>query len=89
MNSALIKVRVQTRASRDQLVGMLDGVLRARVTAPPVDGRANDALCRLIAGHLGVARSRVTIVRGVHSREKLVRVEGIDQSSLDAVVGGA
>ena len=55
-----------------------------RVTAPPVDGRANDALCRLIASRAGVAASRVSIVRGAKAREKVVRVEGIDAAGLRA-----
>ena len=50
-------VRLQPRASRNELSGMRDGVLIARVTAPPVDGRANAALCKLIAGQAGVAPS--------------------------------
>ena len=53
-----------------------------RVTAPPVDGRANDALCRLIAARAGVAASRVTVVRGVKARDKVVRVEGVDAAAL-------
>ncbi len=61
---------------------MRDGVLQAKVTAPPVDGRANKALCGLIAKRLRVAPSRVSVVRGEKSREKVVRVEGIDQATL-------
>ena len=53
-----------------------------RVTAPPVDGRANDALCRLIAARAGVAPSRVSVVRGAKTREKLVRVQGVDPAAL-------
>lgn len=77
-----IAVRLQARARCDELVGIRDGVLLARVSAPPIDGRANEALCRLIARRVGVAASRVTIVRGQRSREKLVRVEGIEASAL-------
>jgi len=87
MTAALIAVRVQARSSRDELVGLRDGVLHVRVSAPPVDGRANLVLCRLIARRVRIAPSTVTIVRGERSREKLVRVEGIDQSSLDAMLG--
>lgn len=61
---------------------MRDGVLQAKVTAPPVDGKANRALCKLIAKHVGVAPSRVSVVRGEKSREKLVRVEGMDEAAL-------
>jgi uncharacterized protein (TIGR00251 family) len=47
-----------------------------RVTAPPVDGRANAALCKLLARHYGVAPSKVSVVRGETSRDKLVRIDG-------------
>jgi uncharacterized protein (TIGR00251 family) len=73
-----ITVRLQPPASRDELRGRReDGVLLARVTAPPVDGKANAALCRLIAKELGVAPSRVSVVRGQSARDKVVRVEGV------------
>ena len=86
--TAEIRVRVTTRASREQLAGLRDdGVLLARISAPPVDGRANQALCKLIARAAGVAPSKVSIVRGEHSREKLVRVEGVEPAALrDALV---
>jgi hypothetical protein len=66
---------------------MRDGVLQARVTAPPVAGRANRALCRLIAKRLGVAPSRVSVVRGERSRVKLVRVEGVDSAAVHESLG--
>lgn len=77
-------MRLQPRASRDALVGLRDGVLVARVTAPPVDGRANEAVCRLIARHLRLAPSKVSVVRGERSRTKLVCVEGIEPDALRA-----
>lgn len=88
MGEATIRVRLRTRASRDELIGVAGGVLQARVTAPPVDGRANRALCKLLAGRLGVAPSRVTVVRGEKSREKLLRVDGMEQSEIDAALVG-
>ena len=64
--------------------GVVDGVLRARVSAPAVEGAANNALVRLIADELGVAKRDVQIVAGAGSRQKLVVVDGIDA---DAVTG--
>lgn len=58
-----------------------------RVTAPPVGGKANDALCRLIAKAAGVAPSRVSVVHGHTSRDKRVRVEGVDEAALRAALG--
>ena len=58
--------------------------LRVRVTAPPVDGEANAAVCRLVARALGVAASRVTVVRGERSRDKVVRVSGVSLADVRA-----
>jgi uncharacterized protein YggU (UPF0235/DUF167 family) len=57
-----------------------------RVTAPPVDGKANDALCRLIAEKAGVAPSRVTIARGHTARDKVLRIEGVETAQLRAAL---
>ena len=88
MASARIAVRLRPRGRRDELLGLRDGVLQARVTAPPVDGRANKALCRLIAKQIGVAPSRVTVVRGGKSRDKVVVVEGFSESELEIALRG-
>jgi uncharacterized protein len=78
-----IEVRVTTRAPRDELKGVRDdGVVLARISAPPLRNRANDALCKLIAKAVGVAPSSVAVVRGVSSRDKMVRVEGLDDAQL-------
>jgi uncharacterized protein YggU (UPF0235/DUF167 family) len=79
-----LTVRLTPRASRDELLRRPDGALVARVKAPPVDGRANEALCRLVARAAGVPPSRVTLVRGHRSRDKVVRVEGADPGVLGA-----
>lgn len=59
---------------------MREEALLVRVTAPPVDGKANAALCRLLADQLGVPRTAVAVVRGSSARDKLVRVDGIETS---------
>ena len=79
---AEIRVRLTPRAAREQIAAGDGGRYLVRVTAPPVDGRANDALCRLIASRAGVAPSRVTLVRGAKGREKVLSVEGIDAAIL-------
>jgi uncharacterized protein YggU (UPF0235/DUF167 family) len=58
-----------------------------RVTAPPVDGKANDALCRLVANAANVAPSRVTILRGHTARDKVLDVEGVEPEQLRAALG--
>jgi uncharacterized protein len=64
-----------------------DGVLLARVSAPPVDGKANVALCRLLAKALGVPRTSVSVVRGETARDKVVRVEGLEAAEAQARLG--
>ena len=87
MSEASIEVRLRPRGRGDELIGFENGVLQARVAAPPVDGRANKALCKLIAKRARVAPSRVSVVRGEKSRDKLVRVEGVDEATLLAALG--
>jgi uncharacterized protein YggU (UPF0235/DUF167 family) len=79
---AQIRVRLTPRAAREQISAGDGGSYLVRVTAPPVDGRANDALCRLIARRAGVAPSRVTLLRGAKGREKVLAVDGIDGAIL-------
>jgi len=86
VSGAKVSVRVQANARRDELVGIRDGVLVVRVAAPALDGRANRALCRLLAKRLGVGPSSVTIVRGQRSRDKVIQVDGVDQAALEAAL---
>jgi uncharacterized protein (TIGR00251 family) len=88
-DAAQIEVRLRPRGSRDELLGVRDGVLQAKVSAAPVDGKANKALCKLIAKRVGVAPSRVGVVRGEKSREKVLRVTGMTQAEVDAALGGS
>jgi uncharacterized protein (TIGR00251 family) len=82
-----IDVLVVPRASRERIGPMMGGRLKIALTAPPVEGAANDALVALLARTLGVSRSSVAIVRGEGSRRKTVRIDGIDRARLDAVIG--
>jgi len=68
-------VRVQPKARRNEIVEQPDGSFRARVTAAPEDGAANRAVVALLAEALDVAPSRLALVRGAASRDKLFRVE--------------
>jgi uncharacterized protein len=85
---ARIEVRLRPRGHADELLGFEDGVLRARVSAPPVGGKANRALCRLIAKRVGVAPSRVSVIRGEKSRQKLVLLEGVAEAAAKAALEG-
>ncbi len=77
-----IAVRVQARSSRDEIAEERADAILIRVKAPPVDGRANVTLCRLVAKRLGVARGRVSVVRGASARDKAIEVEGLDDETV-------
>jgi uncharacterized protein len=80
--TARITVRVQPRARREEIAGERDGALVVRVTAPPVEGRANYALRRLLAKRLGIAPGRVSVVRGATARDKLVEIDGMEPEAV-------
>jgi uncharacterized protein len=81
-----VKVRVQPRSSRNAVIGITGDSLKLALTAPPVEGAANAACCAFFADLCGVAKSRVSVVGGHKSRDKLVRLDGLDKAGFLAVV---
>jgi uncharacterized protein len=82
-------VRVTPRGSRDAIEGEYQGALKVRLTAPPIDSRANDALRKLLAATLKVPPSAVKIVAGEKSRTKRVMIIGITQAHARQFLGGS
>ena len=78
MADTLLKVRVQPGSSRNEIAGKPDGAVIVRVTAPPADGKANKAACKLLADICGIPQTRVEIIRGALRRDKTVRLIGLD-----------
>lgn len=76
---------MQPRAARNELVGLHDGVLKVRLTAPPVEGAANEALVRFLAEQLGVPRRQVIVVAGTSGRRKILEIHGVSRERLDAL----
>jgi uncharacterized protein (TIGR00251 family) len=74
MAQIILKVYLQPKASKNEIVGPYRDGIKVRVTAAPVEGKANEALLRFLAKEFGVAPSSVEIVRGHRSREKLIRI---------------
>lgn len=70
----LLRVQAQPRASRSEIAGLQGDALKIRVAAPPVDGEANEALCRFIGKAFGVPKSAVAVESGDASRHKTVRI---------------
>jgi uncharacterized protein (TIGR00251 family) len=81
-SAVLIAIKAVPGSRRDQVVGRLGDRLKIKVAAPPEDGRANEAICTLLARELGVRHAAVTIISGHTRPEKVVRVEGISPESL-------
>ena len=77
-------VKIQPRARRNAIVGELGDALKIALTAPPVDGRANDACVEFLADLLDLPRSSITIVSGQSSRNKVIRVAGCTLQGLRA-----
>ncbi|MGD0907158.1 MAG: DUF167 domain-containing protein [Candidatus Acidiferrales bacterium] len=80
-------VRVQPRASRDEITGEYQDALKIRLTAPPVNDRANEALRKLLASRLNVPMTAVRIAAGEHSRSKRVEVRGVTVAMIQALLG--
>jgi len=80
-------VRVQPRASRDEIAGEYQESLKIRLTAPPVDDRANEALRKLLASRLNVPLAAVRIASGEHSRTKRVEIRGVTADLIRALAG--
>lgn len=81
---ATLSVHVQPRASRNEVAGLEGDTLKIRLTAPPVDGEANDACRVFLAKLLDLSPSRLAIIQGARSRSKVVRITGLTQDEVHA-----
>ena len=79
-------IRVQPRASSDEIVGEYHEGLKIRVAAPPAGGRANEALCRFFASRLNVPLAAVRIASGERSCTKRVEIQGVTASMIQALI---
>ncbi|MGZ3445695.1 MAG: DUF167 domain-containing protein [Myxococcaceae bacterium] len=82
-----MSVRAKPRASRPGIGEIREGALEVRVSAPPVEGAANDAILELIASALDLPRRAVTLVSGEHGRSKRLRIEGLAAAEVRARLG--
>src|SRR6516164_9293898 len=81
---ATFPVRVHPRARENAFTGVVGDALKLALTAPPVEGRANEACIAVLAEFLNVPRSSVTIAAGASSRQKLIRVAGLRAAAVEA-----
>ena len=82
----IFRIRVVPRASRSEVAGIQGDALKLRITAPPVDGKANEECIRLLAETLGVKKGQVTIIAGHASRTKTVTVDGVKAKEIAAII---
>ena len=82
----ILPVRVQPRASKDEIAGVMGGALKVRLRAPALEDRANEALCEYLAELLKTSRAAVRILSGHHSRSKRVEVRGVTEQQVLALV---
>jgi uncharacterized protein (TIGR00251 family) len=85
-DAILVDVKVVPRASRERIGPLVGDRLKVQLTAPPVEGAANEALRALLAAALGVPRRQVEIVRGETSRNKTVRLGGVPRAALERLI---
>ena len=83
-----LQIRVRPRAGRNTIEIGDDGQVTVRVTAAPERGRANEAVVELLAKKLGVSKSSVTLVRGITSRDKVVRIDGVTDREVRGRLAG-
>jgi uncharacterized protein len=80
------QVRVLPRSSRNQVAGVSEGVLKIKLTAPPVEGAANEMLIEFLSEKLKIPKSKISIVRGQSSKSKTVMASGIDAARLGKIL---
>ena len=85
--SCTLAVKAIPNAPRSEVVGWLGDALKVKVHAPPVEGRANEALCEFLADTLDLPRRGVTVVRGDTSRQKIIRIAGLTIEAVKARLG--
>ena len=84
--SCILKVRVQPKASRNLVVGYEEGTLSLRVTAPPTESKANAGVIALLAKTLGIRKSKLQIIRGQSSRDKVVSVDTLTGQEVRRII---
>jgi len=81
--TVIVNVRVIPRASKSEIVGIHDGALKIRISAPPVDGAANVEIIRFLAKTFGVSKSNVFILSGETSKNKRIKIANLSKSSFE------
>jgi uncharacterized protein (TIGR00251 family) len=78
MKEIVLKVYLQPKSSKNEIVGAYRDGMKIKVTAPPVEGKANEALIRLLAKEFGISSAQIEILKGYHSREKILKISNLN-----------
>jgi len=84
-----IVVHVQPNANENKVTGFRDGILRVRLAAPPIKGKANQELVKFLSSFLGISKSNLSIEKGMTSKRKTVAIKGLGQDQLFRLLGDA
>jgi len=76
-----LEIKVQPRSSKNQIAGKQEGALKIKLTAPPVEGEANQALINFLSAFLKIPKRNINLIKGETSRHKLVEIQGIDKDT--------
>ena len=88
MEETLIKVYLQPKSSKNEMAGPYRDGIKVKVTAPPIEGKANESLIRFLAKEFGISPSSIEMIKGHHAREKILKISGdTDQELLKKILG--
>jgi len=81
-NGLNVRLRIIPRASKNEIQGVHDGALKVRLTSPPIDGKANQALIKFMSKTLSISKTQIELIQGQAGRLKIVRITGISKRVL-------
>ncbi|MBN2255818.1 MAG: YggU family protein [Deltaproteobacteria bacterium] len=85
-DGVVFKVRVLPRSSRCEIAGIQDDALKLKITAPPVEGQANEECIRFLSRALGVKRNRISITAGGKSKNKSIAITGLTRKDIESII---
>ncbi len=84
----IFQVKVLPRSSKNQVAGVSEGMLKIKLTAPPVEGAGNEMLIKFLSGKLDIPKTKISIIRGQSSRSKTILAEGLSAAALEELASG-
>ena len=85
-NGVVLRIHVVPKSAKSEISGVQDDALKLKITAPPVEGQANEACKRFLSDILGVRKNQVTIISGHKSRKKTIAIEGIGKKEIEDII---